>query len=81
MIVICYDISDDKRLNKLAKFLEEKGIRVQKSVFELDVSMQKANKLFEELKELIDDEYDKLFLFKVGKKEDIQGITSIERIL
>lgn len=30
-----YDISDTKRLNKVAKILLDYGVRVQKSVFEL----------------------------------------------
>ena len=33
--VISYDISDDRRRARLARFLEARGIRVQWSVFEL----------------------------------------------
>ncbi len=81
MVVITYDITDNKRLNKVAKFLEEKGIRTQKSVFELDASVRKANKLFNELKAFInEEENDKCFMFVITDKEDIQSSTSIERI-
>jgi CRISPR-associated protein Cas2 len=81
VVVIAYDVADEKRLSKVAKFLEEKGIRVQKSVFELDISTRKANTIFNELKELIDEkEGDKCFMFNVSDKEDIQGKTSVERI-
>lgn len=31
--LICYDISDEKRLKKVAKQLEKLSIRIQKSVF------------------------------------------------
>ena len=31
--LICYDISDDKRLKKVAKILEQNAIRIQKSIF------------------------------------------------
>jgi CRISPR-associated protein Cas2 len=79
MVVIAYDICDEKRLSKVAKFLEKNGVRVQKSVFELDVSTRKANTIFNELKELIE-KGDKCFMFNVSDKEDIQGKTSIERI-
>ncbi len=33
--VISYDISDNKRLKKVAKILEGYGVRVQQSVFEI----------------------------------------------
>lgn len=36
-MVICYDIPDDKRRNKIGKLLEGYGNRVQKSVFECDL--------------------------------------------
>jgi CRISPR-associated protein Cas2 len=32
--IICYDIEDTKKRNKLAKWLTNYGVRVQKSVFE-----------------------------------------------
>ena len=31
--VIAYDIKDDKRLRKIAKFMEKEAIRIQLSVF------------------------------------------------
>jgi len=80
MVLIAYDIVDEKRLAKVAKFLEEKGIRAQRSVFELDMSVQKAKKIFKELEEILEDK-DKCFLFKLEDKKDIQADTSIERIL
>jgi hypothetical protein len=50
-------------------------------IFELDISTRKANNIFNELKELIDEkEGDKCFMFNVSDKEDIQGKTSVERI-
>ncbi|SHF37518.1 CRISPR-associated protein, Cas2 family [Seinonella peptonophila] len=36
--VICYDVKDDKRRNKLFKFLKDYGQWVQYSVFELKCS-------------------------------------------
>lgn len=31
--LVCYDVSDKKRLRKIAKFLEKVSIRIQKSIF------------------------------------------------
>ena len=80
MVVIAYDIKDEKRLVKVAKYLESYSIRVQKSMFEVDMEYKKAKKIFEGLKGLIDESVDKCFLYKVKNKEDIQAKTSIERI-
>lgn len=37
-VVICYDIPDNERRNRLSKVLEGFGRRVQKSVFECDLT-------------------------------------------
>jgi CRISPR-associated protein Cas2 len=81
MVVIAYDISDEKRLRKVAKFLEENGIRAQRSIFELEMSLAKAKKLLSEIEKLIDSSIDKCYLYQIKTKEDLQGETSIERIL
>jgi CRISPR-associated protein Cas2 len=80
VVVIAYDICDERRLQKVAKFLENEGIRAQRSVFELDMSVRAANKIFNGIKELIDENEDKCFMFSIFDKEDIQGDTSIERV-
>jgi len=77
MVVITYDIEDDKRLRKVAKILEENGIRTQRSVFEVERKI--ANKVFKEIKEILEGN-DKCFFIPVIDKEDIVGDTSIERI-
>jgi len=56
--VVAYDIKDNKRRDKVASILEEYGIRVNYSVFELKID---KNQLRELLKKLI---------FEVDKKED-----------
>jgi len=45
-MVVIYDIADPRRLNKIAKVIKDYGIRVQKSIFEVDVN----NTAFEEMK-------------------------------
>jgi len=81
MVVIAYDIKDEKRLKKVAKYFEEKGVRAQRSVFEIDESVKKAKKIFCGVKELIDINEDKVFFFVVKNKEDIKASTTIERII
>lgn len=43
--LVIYDICDEKRLHKVAKIMTSYGIRVQKSVFELEASKSVILKL------------------------------------
>ena len=55
--LIAYDISDPKRLRRVAKTLERYGIRIEKSVFTCDLAPAKITKLCGEL-------------YKSSKRED-----------
>lgn len=48
-VVIAYDIPDDRRRARLARFLEGYGERVQKSVFECDLQPTEYERLVAEL--------------------------------
>ena len=50
LLLVVYDIADDKRRVKLANFLEGHGRRVQESVFECFLSLPEVKKLFEQVK-------------------------------
>ena len=47
--LIAYDISEPKRLRRVAKTLEKYGIRIEKSVFTCDLAPSKITKLCGEL--------------------------------
>lgn len=49
LYVVSYDISSNKLRNKLAKLLEEYGIRVQYSVFECNLKPAEYKKLEENI--------------------------------
>lgn len=51
--VIAYDICDDKRRTKTARLLQSKGERIQKSVFELDVTPEILAAVAEQIARLI----------------------------
>lgn len=55
MYVISYDISEDKRRNKIAKLLEGYGCRVQYSVFECHINEKKLKILCAGLQDLARD--------------------------
>lgn len=58
IILACYDISSSKRRTKVAKLLGHFGVRVQKSVFELQVSRNELNELHKEVKNMLDPKTD-----------------------
>jgi len=60
--VVTYDITNDKRRTKLSELLEGYGVRVNYSVFEIELSERKRDKLLYEieLKKLINKKYDSL---------------------
>ena len=57
-VLAVYDISDETRLSKVAKTIENYGTRVQKSVFELNISIPKLKELHEKINDIIDNAVD-----------------------
>ena len=57
MIVISYDISDDKLRTRFSKYLEKYGQRIQYSVFEIDNS----DKILENIMADISNKFEKRF--------------------
>ena len=57
-LVVSYDISSDKRRNKVAKALEDYGARVQYSVFEVNLDARQIAKMRARLAKLIDEAED-----------------------
>jgi CRISPR-associated protein Cas2 len=44
-IIVAYDIAHPRRLNRVAKIMKDYGVRVQKSVFELDVDSRRFSEM------------------------------------
>ncbi|MFO7535384.1 MAG: CRISPR-associated endonuclease Cas2 [Kiritimatiellia bacterium] len=65
LIVIAYDITDDKRLPRVAKFCEDFGIRVQYSVFECRLTRELFNTFWDGLKELMDPAADRIVAYRI----------------
>ncbi len=51
--VIAYDITDDQRRHQVARYLEGWGRRVQKSVFECELSREDLKEVYARLKALL----------------------------
>jgi len=84
LVLIIYDIVKDKRRNKINKFLEGYGKRIQKSAFECFLNEGMYKKVTDKLAKMIDEKEDLLRVYRfshrceircwgsVGKSEDEQ---------
>ncbi len=66
--LIIYDIRDDNRLRKIAKIMEDYGVRVQKSVFEMEATDKTIKNLRERVQRVIENE-DYVVYFKICEKD------------
>lgn len=69
--MICYDISNPKRLQKTARTLENFGLRVQKSFFQCEMSAAKLDEVRRALLGIINLTEDSLFIYPLC--EDCSG--------
>ncbi|KMO85342.1 CRISPR-associated protein Cas2 [Megasphaera cerevisiae DSM 20462] len=73
IILIIYDIVDNKRRNAMVHFLEKYGLRVQKSAFEAYVTKNKYEKLAQESSEIIDTETDSLRIYLLADHTSVRS--------
>ena len=81
LIVVCFDVSDDKRLRKVAKALESVGQRVQRSVFECHLDAAQLLVLKAEIEALIDPTEDHVRYYPLCAKDvsnvNIEGVGEV----
>jgi len=76
-LMISYDVVDDKKRLKLMKFLKDYGDRVQKSVFECNLSANTYEKVKAGVEEIINKRKDRVRYYRICKgcvdKVEISG--------
>ncbi|KAM3091372.1 CRISPR-associated endonuclease Cas2 [Phormidesmis sp. 146-35] len=73
LVVVVYDIPNDKRRTKLANFLEGYGRRVQYSVFECFLTLDQMQKMAEQVRKKIKLEEDNVRFYWISS--DAMGRT------
>lgn len=69
MIIVSYDISDDKKRTKFSKYLEKFGHRIQYSVFEIDNSERILNNMRADIENRFMKQFgqeDSVYIFKLS---------------
>ncbi len=69
LIVIAYDITDDKRRRQLAQLLEGYGERVQKSVFECHLDRRRLARLRREMQRHADPQTDRIRIYTLCRRD------------
>lgn len=67
--LVCYDITNDRRLKKVFKTCRNYGNHLQYSVFECDLTPRERLRLESELKEILDLECDQVLFVTLGPTE------------
>jgi len=65
LTLIAYDITDPKRLHKVAQVCEDWGLRVQYSVFECRLEADSFDRFWDALKKEIDPAEDRVVAYKI----------------
>ncbi|HOK07846.1 MAG TPA: CRISPR-associated endonuclease Cas2 [Syntrophales bacterium] len=76
-VIVAYDISDPRRLRRVAKISEDYGTRVQKSIFELDVTVRRLEEMIGRIAEVIEPQEDSVKYFLLCEKCAHRGVEII----
>jgi CRISPR-associated protein Cas2 len=75
LVLVVYDIPDDKRRAKVATFLEGQGRRVQFSVFECFVSLADMKKLYKKVERLVEPAEDNVRFYWIASDCLVKALT------
>ena len=68
LTVVAYDITDPKRLARVAKVCQDYGVRVQYSIFECRLDEDEFTDFWLKLLEEIDDDEDRMVAYKIDAR-------------
>ena len=72
--VLAYDIREPRRLQKVGRFMQKEGMRLQYSVYMLKGSRDQVEKLVGQLTQLIDSKADDVKIYPLGENTRIWGL-------
>jgi CRISPR-associated protein Cas2 len=75
LVLVVYDIPDDRRRTRLATFLEGYGRRVQWSVFECFVSLADMKKLHKRVERLVKPAEDNVRFYWIASDSLVKALT------
>jgi CRISPR-associated protein Cas2 len=76
LTIVAYDISDPKRLSRIARVCEDYGIRVQYSIFECHLEEREFDEFWLQLLCEMDEEEDRIVAYKIDARSAQQTQTA-----
>lgn len=73
IVLIIYDIVQNKRRNKMVKCLEAYGVRVQKSAFEAYLTREKYEQMMKQAAGIIDEATDSLRIYLLANHTSVRS--------
>lgn len=76
MIVLSYDIADDKLRNRFSKYILRFGHRIQYSVYEIDNSPQVLDNIIQDINNIYGKKFgqeDSIYIFKLSQNVRLLG--------
>ncbi len=75
--LVCYDISDKKRLQKIGKIVEKRALRIQKSIYLFDkATKDELTELIENVMKVFDEKKDDLRIYEIKNKGIKMGVAT-----
>lgn len=68
--LLCYDISDPRRLRRVHRVVRDWGVPIQFSVFEIELRPAQMEKLLAELVKLIEATEDKVTFYRLSPNQE-----------
>lgn len=76
LTLVAYDITDHKRLARVARVCEDYGVRVQYSLFECRLEESDFEDLWLKLLDEIDEQQDRIVAYKIDAKSAKETLTA-----
>lgn len=67
--LIAYDIGSPRRLRRVAKACADYGVRMEKSVFECDLTDEQMTELWTRLGKIVNEDVDRVYDYRIGAVE------------
>lgn len=67
--LVAYDIGNPRRLRRVAKACADYGVRMEKSVFECDLTDEQMADLWTRLGKIVDEAVDRVYDYRIGAIE------------
>ncbi|MBM4141891.1 MAG: CRISPR-associated endonuclease Cas2 [Nitrospira sp.] len=69
--LVCYDITEPRRLSRVFKLIKGKGLHIQYSVFHCSLTWQTLLELKEKLNRIIDEKNDDVRIYPLPSEEKV----------